>query len=140
MSGVAVAYNFTPITWLFACVAEGDTLFTTVIPLPHLQMMSSSKEGEARTGAGQSTGEDISVGCMYMYTSTTQNNNIIKRNHQSKAGFFSCRFLPLNFKKDDILGIHKDRMKIGASLADVDPMHIDRTVSCHFSPNFDIIE
>lgn len=44
--------------------------------------------------------------------------------------YFSCRFLPLNFKKDDILGIHKDRMKIGASLADVDPMHIDRTVSC----------
>eukprot|EP00066_Takifugu_rubripes_P014421 XP_011603687.1 PREDICTED: ATPase family AAA domain-containing protein 2 isoform X2 [Takifugu rubripes] len=38
------------------------------------------------------------------------------------------RFLPLNLKKDDILGIHKDRMKIGASLADVDPMHIDRTV------------
>lgn len=33
-------------------------------------------------------------------------------------------------KKGDLLGIQKDRMKIGASLADVDPMHIDRTVSC----------
>lgn len=100
--------------------------FTTVIPLPHLQMMSSSKEGEARTGAGQSTGENISVGCMYMHTSTTQNSN--KANGVFKK-FFFCRFLPLNFKKDDVLGIHKDRMKIGASLADVDPMHIDRTVS-----------
>nr|XP_020452864.1 ATPase family AAA domain-containing protein 2 isoform X2 [Monopterus albus] len=38
------------------------------------------------------------------------------------------RCLPMNFVKEDLLGIHKDRMKIGASLADVDPMHIDRTV------------
>lgn len=36
----------------------------------------------------------------------------------------------MNLVKDDLLGIHKDRMKIGASLADVDPMLIDRTVSC----------
>lgn len=35
----------------------------------------------------------------------------------------------MNLIKEDLLGIHKDRMKIGASLADVDPMHIDRTVS-----------
>lgn len=35
----------------------------------------------------------------------------------------------MNLVKEDLLGIHKDRMKIGASLADVDPMHIDRTVS-----------
>lgn len=34
----------------------------------------------------------------------------------------------MNLIKEDLLGIHKDRMKIGASLADVDPMHIDRTV------------
>uniref|UniRef100_A0A673A0J8 ATPase family AAA domain-containing protein 2 n=1 Tax=Sphaeramia orbicularis TaxID=375764 RepID=A0A673A0J8_9TELE len=40
----------------------------------------------------------------------------------------SCRCLPMNLVKEDLLGIHKDRMKIGASLADVDPMHIDRTV------------
>uniref|UniRef100_A0A8B9NHE4 ATPase family AAA domain-containing protein 2 n=1 Tax=Accipiter nisus TaxID=211598 RepID=A0A8B9NHE4_9AVES len=38
------------------------------------------------------------------------------------------RCLPLNFKKDDLKGIHKDRMKIGASLADVDPMQIDCSV------------
>lgn len=38
------------------------------------------------------------------------------------------RCLPMNFVKEDLFGIHKDRMKIGASLADVDPMQIDRTV------------
>ncbi|XP_056141706.1 ATPase family AAA domain-containing protein 2-like isoform X2 [Lampris incognitus] len=38
------------------------------------------------------------------------------------------RCLPTNMVKEDLLGIHKDKMKIGASLADVDPMHIDKTV------------
>ncbi|KAM9260177.1 LOW QUALITY PROTEIN: ATPase family AAA domain-containing protein 2-like [Morus bassanus] len=38
------------------------------------------------------------------------------------------RCLPLNFRKDELQGIHKDRMKIGASLADVDPMPIDCSV------------
>uniref|UniRef100_A0A8C1SIL5 ATPase family AAA domain-containing protein 2 n=1 Tax=Cyprinus carpio TaxID=7962 RepID=A0A8C1SIL5_CYPCA len=40
------------------------------------------------------------------------------------------RCLPMNLRKEDLLGIHKDRIKIGASLADVDPMQIDQTV--HF--------
>ena len=39
----------------------------------------------------------------------------------------------MNLAKEDLLGIHKDRMKIGASLADVDPMQIDKTVS-YFYP------
>ncbi|XP_035747464.1 ATPase family AAA domain-containing protein 2 isoform X2 [Egretta garzetta] len=38
------------------------------------------------------------------------------------------RCLPLNFQKDELKRIHKDRMKIGASLADVDPMQIDCSV------------
>ncbi|KAG9355751.1 hypothetical protein JZ751_000589 [Albula glossodonta] len=38
------------------------------------------------------------------------------------------RCLPMNFRKEDLLGIHKDRMKIGASLADIDPMQIDQSV------------
>lgn len=50
------------------------------------------------------------------------------------------RCLPLNFRKDEIRGIYKDRMKIGANLADVDPMQLDSSVSilkfmldsCHF--------
>ncbi|KAM9387383.1 ATPase family AAA domain-containing protein 2 [Phaethornis superciliosus] len=36
--------------------------------------------------------------------------------------------LPLNFRKDELKGIHKDRLKIGASLADVDPLQIDSSV------------
>ncbi|KAJ8000138.1 hypothetical protein DPEC_G00201730 [Dallia pectoralis] len=39
------------------------------------------------------------------------------------------RCLPVNLRKDDILGIHRDRTNIGASLADVDPMMIDQSVS-----------
>ncbi|XP_010138396.1 PREDICTED: ATPase family AAA domain-containing protein 2, partial [Buceros rhinoceros silvestris] len=38
------------------------------------------------------------------------------------------RCLPLNFQKEDLKGIRKDRMKIGASLGDVDPMQIDCSV------------
>uniref|UniRef100_A0AAR2LGF3 ATPase family AAA domain-containing protein 2 n=1 Tax=Pygocentrus nattereri TaxID=42514 RepID=A0AAR2LGF3_PYGNA len=38
------------------------------------------------------------------------------------------RCLPMNLLKEDLLGIHKDRIKVGASLADVDPMQIDQTV------------
>uniref|UniRef100_A0A6Q2XFG7 ATPase family AAA domain-containing protein 2 n=1 Tax=Esox lucius TaxID=8010 RepID=A0A6Q2XFG7_ESOLU len=38
------------------------------------------------------------------------------------------RCLPMNLMKEDLLGIQKDRIKIGASLADVDPMQIDQTV------------
>ncbi|KAI7807159.1 putative ATPase family AAA domain-containing protein 2, partial [Triplophysa rosa] len=38
------------------------------------------------------------------------------------------RCLPMNLRKEDLLGVHKDRVKIGASLADVDPMQIDQTV------------
>ncbi|XP_023574583.1 ATPase family AAA domain-containing protein 2 [Octodon degus] len=38
------------------------------------------------------------------------------------------RCLPLNFRKDELRGIYKDRMKIGASLADVDPMQLDSSV------------
>ncbi|XP_030074605.1 ATPase family AAA domain-containing protein 2 isoform X2 [Microcaecilia unicolor] len=40
------------------------------------------------------------------------------------------RCLPLNLRGEDLKGIHKDRMKIGASLADVDPMQMDSSV--HF--------
>lgn len=38
------------------------------------------------------------------------------------------RCLPLNLRKEDLKGIHKDRLKIGGSLADVDPMLLDRSV------------
>ncbi|XP_067837682.1 ATPase family AAA domain-containing protein 2-like isoform X2 [Heptranchias perlo] len=49
-----------------------------------------------------------------------------RRNKTRNRAFLRC--LPLNVKKDDVKGIRKDRMKIGASLADVDPMQIDTSV------------
>ncbi|XP_073488315.1 ATPase family AAA domain-containing protein 2 [Aquarana catesbeiana] len=39
-----------------------------------------------------------------------------------------ARCLPMNLQREDLKGLHKDRMKIGASLADVDPMQIDTSV------------
>ena len=36
----------------------------------------------------------------------------------------------MNLNNDDVAtGIIRDRMKIGASLADIDPMNVDRSVS-----------
>uniref|UniRef100_A0A8C4ULJ4 ATPase family AAA domain-containing protein 2 n=1 Tax=Falco tinnunculus TaxID=100819 RepID=A0A8C4ULJ4_FALTI len=49
-----------------------------------------------------------------------------KKQHSCNRDLRRC--LPLNFRTDDLKGIHKDRMKIGASLADVDPMQIDCSV------------
>ncbi|NXJ49593.1 ATAD2 protein, partial [Spizaetus tyrannus] len=49
-----------------------------------------------------------------------------RRKHSRNRNLRRC--LPLNFRKDELKGIHKDRMKIGASLADVDPMQIDCSV------------
>ncbi|XP_038666245.1 ATPase family AAA domain-containing protein 2-like isoform X3 [Scyliorhinus canicula] len=49
-----------------------------------------------------------------------------RRNKTRSQTLLRC--LPLNVRKDDLKGIHKDRMKIGASLADVDPMQIDTSV------------
>uniref|UniRef100_H3DP25 ATPase family AAA domain-containing protein 2 n=1 Tax=Tetraodon nigroviridis TaxID=99883 RepID=H3DP25_TETNG len=61
-------------------------------------------------------------------TSSSSDDEQFQRRRSKNRSRSVNRFLPLNFKKDDILGIQKDRMKIGASLADVDPMHIDKTV------------
>ncbi|XP_062912238.1 ATPase family AAA domain-containing protein 2-like isoform X1 [Mobula hypostoma] len=49
-----------------------------------------------------------------------------RRSNRRNRALLRC--LPLNLRKDDMKGIHKDRMKIGASLADVDPMQIDTSV------------
>ncbi|ESP00580.1 hypothetical protein LOTGIDRAFT_213026 [Lottia gigantea] len=39
------------------------------------------------------------------------------------------RCLPLNLTKEDMSGLAKDRQKIGASLADIDPMEVDRSIT-----------
>ncbi|XP_078072999.1 ATPase family AAA domain-containing protein 2-like isoform X2 [Mustelus asterias] len=49
-----------------------------------------------------------------------------RRNKTRSQALLRC--LPMNVRKDDLKGIRKDRMKIGASLADVDPMQIDTSV------------
>ncbi|RVE62455.1 hypothetical protein OJAV_G00157590 [Oryzias javanicus] len=61
-------------------------------------------------------------------TSSSSDEEIFQRRRIKSRNRSVNRCLPMNLIKEDLLGIHKDRMKIGASLADVDPMHIDRTV------------
>ncbi|KFO75487.1 ATPase family AAA domain-containing protein 2, partial [Cuculus canorus] len=65
-------------------------------------------------------------------TSSSSSSSSDDEEHFERRRKRSCnrdlRCLPLNFRKDDLKGIHKDRMKIGASLADVDPMKIDCSV------------
>lgn len=44
--------------------------------------------------------------------------------------FMNFRCLPMNFRAEDLAsGILRERVKVGASLADVDPMNIDKSVS-----------
>ncbi|XP_047216913.1 ATPase family AAA domain-containing protein 2-like isoform X3 [Girardinichthys multiradiatus] len=61
-------------------------------------------------------------------TSSSSDDEKFQRRRSKNRSRSVNRCLPMNLVKDDLLGIHKDRMKIGASLADVDPMHIDKTV------------
>ncbi|XP_044062597.1 ATPase family AAA domain-containing protein 2-like isoform X2 [Siniperca chuatsi] len=61
-------------------------------------------------------------------TSSSSDDEQFQRRRSKNRSRSVNRCLPMNLAKEDLLGIHKDRMKIGASLADVDPMHIDRTV------------
>ncbi|XP_013879634.1 ATPase family AAA domain-containing protein 2 [Austrofundulus limnaeus] len=61
-------------------------------------------------------------------TSSSDDEENFQRRRSKNRSRSVNRCLPMNLLKDDLLGIHKDRMKIGASLADVDPMHIDKTV------------
>ncbi|KAM9798500.1 ATPase family AAA domain-containing protein 2 [Neosynchiropus ocellatus] len=61
-------------------------------------------------------------------TSSSSDDEQFQRRRSKSHNRSVNRCLPMNLLKEDLLGIHKDRMKIGASLADVDPMQIDRTV------------
>ncbi|XP_074539836.1 ATPase family AAA domain-containing protein 2 isoform X2 [Halichoeres trimaculatus] len=61
-------------------------------------------------------------------TSSSSDEEQFQRRRSKNRSRSVNRCLPLNLVKEDLLGIQKDRMKIGASLADVDPMQIDKTV------------
>lgn len=41
---------------------------------------------------------------------------------------FLFRCLPMNLAQNELTHVMKDRQKIGASLADIDPMSLDRSV------------
>uniref|UniRef100_UPI003AACCDE9 ATPase family AAA domain-containing protein 2-like isoform X1 n=1 Tax=Centroberyx gerrardi TaxID=166262 RepID=UPI003AACCDE9 len=62
-------------------------------------------------------------------TSSSSDDEKFQRRRSKNRSRSVNRCLPMNLVKEDLLGIQKDRMKIGASLADVDPMQIDKTVS-----------
>ncbi|XP_051720603.1 ATPase family AAA domain-containing protein 2-like isoform X2 [Ctenopharyngodon idella] len=61
-------------------------------------------------------------------TSSSSDEEKFERRRSKSRSRSINRCLPMNLRKEDLLGIHKDRIKIGASLADVDPMQIDQTV------------
>ncbi|KAH0617456.1 hypothetical protein JD844_015707 [Phrynosoma platyrhinos] len=61
-------------------------------------------------------------------SSSSDDEQRFERRRKRSRNKALSRCLPLNFRRDELKGIHKDRMKIGASLADVDPMQIDSSV------------
>ncbi|XP_070796449.1 ATPase family AAA domain-containing protein 2 isoform X1 [Pituophis catenifer annectens] len=61
-------------------------------------------------------------------SSSSDDEERFERRRKRSRNKALSRCLPLNFQKDELKGIHRDRMKIGASLADVDPMQIDTSV------------
>ncbi|XP_060051457.1 ATPase family AAA domain-containing protein 2 isoform X2 [Erinaceus europaeus] len=60
-------------------------------------------------------------------SSSSEDEHFERRRKRSRNRAIN-RCLPLNFRKDELKGIYKDRIKIGASLADVDPMQLDSSV------------
>lgn len=61
-------------------------------------------------------------------SSSSEDEQHFERRRKRNRNRAISRCLPLNFRKDELRGIYKDRMKIGASLADVDPMQLDSSV------------
>ncbi|XP_077070914.1 ATPase family AAA domain-containing protein 2 isoform X2 [Siphateles boraxobius] len=80
---------------------------------------SARSEGDGRRHAIHSSDSTSS--------SSSDEEKFERRRSKSRSRSIN-RCLPMNLRKEDLLGIHKDRIKIGASLADVDPMQIDQTV------------
>ncbi|EHB01998.1 ATPase family AAA domain-containing protein 2 [Heterocephalus glaber] len=61
-------------------------------------------------------------------SSSSEDEQHFERRRKRSRNRAINRCLPLNFRKDELRGIYKDRMKIGASLADVDPMQLDSSI------------
>ncbi|XP_008322158.1 ATPase family AAA domain-containing protein 2 isoform X3 [Cynoglossus semilaevis] len=94
-------------------------LFSSTAPRsPYNNIRTSRSSSERRRHAIHSSDS----------TSSSSDDEKFQRRRSINRSRSVNRCLPMNLVKDDLLGIQKDRMKIGASLADVDPMQIDRTV------------
>ncbi|XP_035213971.1 ATPase family AAA domain-containing protein 2-like isoform X2 [Stegodyphus dumicola] len=69
-----------------------------------------------------------------IHSSSTSSSSDDERRFEKRKAISMARArnrcLPLNFIEDDLTkGVLRDRMKIGSSLADIDPMSIDKNVS-----------
>ncbi|XP_062384695.1 ATPase family AAA domain-containing protein 2-like isoform X3 [Sardina pilchardus] len=86
-------------------------------------------------GAGRRMGS-YRVAAAVPRSINTTSRRIGRNQHKRPAGNDSSssdeddmdRCLPLNFRKEDLALLPKDRMKPGASLADVDPVHVDQSI------------
>ncbi|XP_041931933.1 ATPase family AAA domain-containing protein 2-like isoform X1 [Alosa sapidissima] len=86
-------------------------------------------------GAGRRMGS-YRVAAAVPRSINTTSRRIGRNQHKRPAGNDSSssdeddmdRCLPLNFRKEDLAGLPKDRMKPGASLADVDPVQVDQSI------------
>ncbi|XP_056300292.1 ATPase family AAA domain-containing protein 2-like isoform X3 [Pseudoliparis swirei] len=85
---------------------------------PYSRIITSRSSSERRRHAIHSSDS----------TSSSSDDDKFQRRRSKNRSLSVNRCLPMNLLKDDLQGVHKDRMKIGASLADVDPMLIDKTV------------
>ncbi|XP_072184854.1 ATPase family AAA domain-containing protein 2-like isoform X1 [Excalfactoria chinensis] len=59
-------------------------------------------------------------------SSSDEDEGVERRRMHSRNGTKRCS--PVNFREDELKGVRKDRMKLGKSLADVEPMQIDSSV------------
>lgn len=67
------------------------------------------------------TGDVKPLAAFFFYYSRLRSN---------RMNCFCGRCLPMNLRAEDLAsGVLRDRVKVGASLADVDPMNLDTSVS-----------
>nr|KAG5711753.1 hypothetical protein BaRGS_023517 [Batillaria attramentaria] len=92
---------------------------------PAHRSSSRNRKRHALNGSSSSTSSDSDSG-----GGSTDEQRFSRRKAKSMAKARS-RIMPLNFTKDTVptSGVLKDRVRAGASLADIDPMEIDRTVT-----------
>ncbi|XP_072184827.1 ATPase family AAA domain-containing protein 2-like isoform X2 [Excalfactoria chinensis] len=61
-------------------------------------------------------------------SSSSDEDESVERHQMHSCNRTKRRCSPVNFREDELKGVRKDRMKLGKSLADVEPMQIDSSV------------